>query len=98
MPQISQIAREAKIPVYGSSAVMVASGAFATISISDTEIGAISADMADKILKGTAVSEVPAKVVDVFTTVINQNTADAIGVTLADDVKTNAVLVTDSAQ
>ena len=54
--------------------------------------------MADKILKGTAVSEVPAKVVDVFTTVINQNTADAIGVTLADDVKTNAVLVTDSAQ
>ena len=70
MPQIAQIAREAKIPVYGSSAVMVNSGAFATISISDTEIGAISADMADQILKGTPVSEVPAKVVDVFTTVI----------------------------
>ena len=98
MPQIAQIAREAKIPVYGSSAVMVNSGAFATISISDTEIGAISADMADQILKGTPVSEVPAKVVDVFTTVINQNTADAIGASLSDDVKANAVLAEDSAQ
>lgn len=98
MPQIAQIAREAKIPVYGSSAVMVNSGAFATISINDTEIGAISADMADQILKGTPVSEVPAKVVDVFTTVINQNTADAIGASLSDDVKANAVLVEDSAQ
>ena len=98
MPQIAQIAREAKIPVYGSSAVMVNSGAFATISISDTEIGASSADMADQILKGTPVSEVPAKVVDVFTTVINQNTADAIGASLSDDVKANAVLVEDSAQ
>lgn len=98
MPQIAQIAREAKIPVYGSSAVMVNSGAFATISISDTEIGAISADMADQILKGTPVSEVPAKVVDVFTTVINQNTADAIGASLSDNVKANAVLVEDSAQ
>ena len=98
MPQIAQIAREAKIPVYGSSAVMVNSGAFATISISDTEIGAISADMADQILKGTPVSEVPAKVVEVFTTVINQNTADAIGASLSDDVKANAVLVEDSAQ
>ena len=98
MPQIAQIAREAKIPVYGSSAVMVNSGAFATISISDTEIGAISADMADQILKGTPESEVPAKVVDVFTTVINQNTADAIGASLSDNVKANAVLVEDSAQ
>ena len=87
-----------KRQVYGSSAVMVNSGAFATISISDTEIGAISADMADQILKGTPVSEVPAKVVDVFTTVINQNTADAIGASLSDDVKANAVLVEDSAQ
>ena len=53
---------------------------------------------ADQILKGTPVSEVPAKVVDVFTTVINQNTADAIGASLSDDVKASAVLVEDSAQ
>ena len=42
---VTEVARDAKIPVYGSSAVMVDSGAFATIAISDTEIGAQTADM-----------------------------------------------------
>lgn len=96
MPQVAQVARKAKIPVYGSSAVMVSSGAFATISISDTEIGAISADMADKYFKGTAIADIPAVVVDQFTTVINTDTADAIGVTLSDDVKAAATLLTDA--
>ena len=45
MPMVTEVARDAKIPVYGSSAVMVDSGAFATIAISDTEIGAQTADM-----------------------------------------------------
>ena len=75
---------------------MVSSGAFATISISDTEIGAISADMADKYFKGTAIADIPAVVVDQFTTVINTDTADAIGVTLSDDVKAAATLLTDA--
>ena len=46
MPLVAEVARDAKIPVYGSSAVMVNSGAFATVAITDTEIGMISADMA----------------------------------------------------
>ena len=98
MPQVAQIARDAKIPVYGSSAVMVQSGAFATISISDTEIGALSADMADQILKGTPVDQVPAKVVDVFTTVINEHTAELLGLTLSEETKANATLVQDQIQ
>ena len=32
MPMVTEVARDAKIPVYGSSAVMVDSGAFATIA------------------------------------------------------------------
>jgi putative ABC transport system substrate-binding protein len=32
LPQVAEVAKDAKIPVYGSSAVMVASGAFATIT------------------------------------------------------------------
>lgn len=54
MPMVTEVARDAKIPVYGSSAVMVDSGAFATIAISDTEIGAQTADMALEYLNGTA--------------------------------------------
>lgn len=93
MEVVTQVAKDAKIPVYGSSAVMVNSGAFATISISDPEIGAIVADMADKYLKGTPIEEIPAVTVDHFTTVINKTTADAIGITVSDDVLANAVVV-----
>lgn len=91
MPQLAQVAMDAKLPVYGSSAVMVASGAFATISISDTEIGAISADMADKYLKGTPIAEIPAVVVDSFTTVINKTTAEALGIDLSGITDENVV-------
>ncbi|MDL2323537.1 ABC transporter substrate-binding protein [Ruminococcaceae bacterium OttesenSCG-928-A16] len=93
MPQVAQAAMDAKIPVYGSSAVMVASGAFATISVGDPETGAASADMADKILQGTPVANVPAIVVKDFVTVLNEDTAAAIGVTLPEDVLKDAVLL-----
>lgn len=90
MPQVAEVAKDAKIPVYGSSAVMVASGAFATISIDDPTIGKITADMADKFLKGTPITGIPSIVVSDFTTVINKTTADAIGVTVAADVLAGA--------
>ena len=90
---VADVAKEAKIPVYGSSAVMVASGAFATISISDTEIGRMTADMSDQYLKGTPIAEIPAVVVSDFTMVINKTTAAAIGVTLSDDVLAQAKIL-----
>ncbi len=93
MEVISQVAKDAKIPVYGSSAVMVNSGAFATISISDPEIGAIVADMAHKHLTGTPIAQIPAVVVDKFTTVINKTTADLIGVTVPQEVLDSSVVV-----
>ena len=93
MEVVAQVAKDAKIPVYGSSAVMVASGAFATISISDPEIGAITADMAHRYLTGTPIAEIPSIVVDSFTTVINKTTADAIGVTIAQDVLDIAIIL-----
>ena len=90
---VAEVAKEAKIPVYGSSAVMVASGAFATISISDTDIGRMVADMSDQYLKDTAIADIPAVVVTDFTMVINKTTAEAIGVTLSDDILAQATLL-----
>ena len=52
MSLVTEVARESKIPVYGSSATMVDSGASASIAISDKGIGAESADMAVEILEG----------------------------------------------
>ena len=93
LTQVAQIAKEAKIPVYGSSAVMVASGAFATISIDDKTIGSMTADMVGKFLSGTAIKDIPAVVVSEFTTVINETTAAAIGVQVAQDVLNTAVIL-----
>lgn len=96
MPVLTEIARDAKIPVYGSSAVMVESGAFATIAISDTEIGAISADMAVKCLKGTKIADIPAVVVPATATVVNKTTADALGITFTDEVSSTLTFIEDS--
>jgi len=93
MAQVAEVAREAGIPVYGSSAVMVADGAFATISIDDQTIGAITADMVYQYLSGTSIEDIPAVVVSDFTMVINTTTADAIGVVLPEDVLAGAVLL-----
>jgi len=90
---VADAAKEAKIPVYGSSAVMVASGAFATISISDTQIGQMTAEMSNQYLKGTAIADIPAVVVSDFTMVINKTTAEAIGVTIADDILSTAKII-----
>ena len=82
MPVVTAAAREAKVPVYGSSAVMVDEGAFATIAISDEEIGAASADMAVEILGGLTAAEVPSVVVPATATVVNKTTMDSIGVAI----------------
>lgn len=96
MPMVTEVARNAKIPVYGSSAVMVDSGAFATIAISDTEIGAQTADMALEYLNGTAIEDIAAVVVPASNMVINQNTADALGITFSDEVEQEATFVEDA--
>jgi putative ABC transport system substrate-binding protein len=93
MSVVADSAAEMGVPVYGSSAVMVESGAFATISIGDRQIGAITADMLHQYLTGTPIEEIPAVVVDEFTMVINQTTADMIGAELPADVLETAVIV-----
>ncbi len=95
MPLVTEVARANKIPVYGSSAVMVQSGAFATVAVSDKEIGAISADKAIQYFEGTAIADIPAEVVPASDTIVNQTTADAIGAVIADDVKSSVKFITD---
>ena len=93
MRVVADSAAEMGVPVYGSSAVMVESGAFATISIGDRQIGAITAYMLHRYLNGTPIEEIPAVVVDEFTMVINQTTADMLGVAIPADVLETAVIV-----
>jgi putative ABC transport system substrate-binding protein len=72
---------------------MVGSGAFATISIDDKTIGAMTADMVHEYLSGKPIEEIPAVVVSEFTMVINRTTANAIGIALPDDILSGAVFL-----
>lgn len=85
---VAEIANEAKIPIYASSATTVASGAFATIAISDTEIGKISADMAIAYLEGKKIEEIPAVVVPASDTVVNRQAMEALGISVSEDQAT----------
>jgi len=92
MPQVAQAALDAKKPVYGSSPVMVASGALATVSAGDRYMGGVSAEMADRYFKGTAISDMPALIMDSFITVINKGTADKLGITIPASIE-NPMLI-----
>ncbi|MEO1815566.1 MAG: ABC transporter substrate-binding protein [Acetobacterium sp.] len=93
MPTVAEAAKAAKKPVYGSSAVMVNSGALATVAIGDAAIGATSADMAIEILKGKTPAEIPAVAVEATDTVINQTTSDAIGIQISAELSQSATIV-----
>ena len=96
MTLLTEVARDAKIPVYGSSATMVDSGAFATVAIGDREIGTMSADMAIQVLEGTDVARIPAVVVPASNIVINNQTLEALGIEIPENMKAEAVFVDDA--
>lgn len=97
MTTVTEVAREKKIPVYGSSATMVVSGAFATIAISDVEIGKLTAQMGLKYLKdGVKVADIPSVVVPATQTVINEDTLKALGIELPAEVTEKATFIKDA--
>ena len=85
MAQVVEAADAAGIPIYGSDPVMVKSGALACVSVSNTQLGERSAEMAYDILNGKDVSEVPAEAMSDFQYVCSKSAADALGITLPED-------------
>ena len=85
MAQVVEAANAAGIPVYGSDPVMVKSGALACVSVSNTQLGERSAEMAYDILNGKDVSKVPAEAMSDFQYVCSRAAADALSITLPED-------------
>lgn len=79
MTSLSEIAAEAKIPVFAGADSLVKDGALATIGINYEDLGRETALMAVKVLAGTKVSDIPVKVFDDLDTYINTKTAAQIG-------------------
>ena len=85
MAQVVEAANENGIPVYGSDPVMVQSGALGCVSVSNTQLGERSAEMADEILRGTEVADVPAEALTQYQMVVSKAAAETLGISLPDD-------------
>lgn len=80
MPNLAQIAIEAKLPVYVAADSMVNDGGLATVGVNYTQLGVQTAQMAAEVLSGAAVADVPVQVLTQYSTVVNTDTAAALGV------------------
>ncbi|MBQ9251479.1 MAG: ABC transporter substrate-binding protein [Clostridia bacterium] len=76
---LAELATEEGVPTYCCSATTVQSGCLATLAMSDIYIGEETAKIADLVLNGTPVAEIPAEVVPANIVSINQDTLAALG-------------------
>lgn len=86
MSVLAQICNDSAIPCYVGADSMVQDGGFASIGIKYEDLGIETANMVDKVLKGTAVSDIPVKVFEDLSTYVNTTTAETIGVEIPDSI------------
>lgn len=81
---------ENKLPLYCAADSQVEDGGLANIGITYDVLGQVTAEMADKILKGAAVKDVPVKIFDQVSELsvfINTKTAKALGLEIPESLK-----------
>lgn len=88
---VVEATRETKTPFYVGADSMVSDGAFAAIGIDYTELGSRNADMAVELIEGKEIKNVPVVIFSEYQTYVNQETYDALEVTLPADVEEKAV-------
>lgn len=93
MPVYAEVAKQAGLPIYTGADSMVIDGGFATVGIDYTLLGKQTAAMVVKVLEGTPIREIPVETLNNFATVVNTTTAEAIGVTLPEDLLSSAIVV-----
>ena len=80
MTVLADEAIKAGKPGYVAADSMVADGGLATVGVNYTNLGTQTADMALKVLTGTAPADLPVEVLKDSAVVVNTETAEAIGV------------------
>ncbi len=86
MPTIVDVMNKNKIPYYVAADSMVADGGLATDGINYPALGKETGDMAAEILKGADPGSMPVKVMEDTQIYVNLATAQAIGITLPEDI------------
>jgi len=93
MPVVAQVANKAKIPVYVGADSMVKDGGLATCGVNYTVLGKETGDMAMEILNGKKPGDMAVKRMTQMDIYLNKNTAQAIGITIPEDVLKEAAQV-----
>lgn len=93
MPVVSQVANQAKIPVYVGADSMVKDGGLATYGINYVALGQETANMAAEILNGKKPGDIAVKTMTDMDIYLNKDTAKAIGVKIPDNVLKEAAQV-----
>ncbi len=89
MAILSEACLENSFPLYCAADSQVEDGGFANVGITYVDLGRDTADMTDKILKGTPVAQVPVKFylkAEDLHTFVNPKVAAALGITIPEDV------------
>ncbi|MEG2054260.1 MAG: ABC transporter substrate-binding protein, partial [Oscillospiraceae bacterium] len=81
MSVLSDIAIDAKTPVYVSADSMVHDGGLATVGVNYTNLGHQTGDMViDVLINNKKIADMPVQVLNEYSTVVNEETAKLIGV------------------
>ncbi len=84
---------KAKIPLYVGADSMVQDGGFLSVGINYDDLGKETANMVDKVLKGTKVTDIPVKVYkENLNIYVNEKVLKDLNITLPDSIKNDKAL------
>ena len=90
---ITEKAIAAKKIVFGAEAAHVEGGALITQGVDYYELGKKAGQMAIEILKGKTPNEIKFETIELNDIVVNENTLNALGIVLPEDIKTKAKFI-----
>lgn len=85
-PTVIELSNAAKIPVFPSVDTMVDQGGLAAVTINQHDLGVATGKMAAQVLKGKKVSELPVEFYETTSPVVNEKTAQALGITIPESI------------
>ena len=92
LPSILEKTNEAGIPVYGSEIEQVKLGCAASAGIDYVQLGRQTGAMAAKVIRGeTACADIPYETIDAYSTYLNSDVLDAMGISVPAEIAANAV-------
>ncbi|MHB9094658.1 MAG: ABC transporter substrate-binding protein [Eubacteriales bacterium] len=92
-PSVVQVADKNKIPIIAGESSVIDKGGLATIGIDYKKLGEQTGEMALRVIKGEKPQDMPIESQKEFNITVNKKNADAIGITIPEDILSKAAKV-----